>query len=58
MRAAISAPLTRSCVRSAAGGSEVSEAAVRITVNPMPISVSPKRLRLPRMLLAGPRRMS
>ena len=37
---------TRSVFRSMAGGREVSEAAVRMTVMPMPISASPKRFRL------------
>ncbi len=58
MRAKISVPETRSRARSTAGGSDVNEAAVRMTVTPMPISASPKRLRLARMALAGPRRTS
>src|SRR5450432_3414045 len=45
-RAAISCNVTRSSVRSAPGGCEVSEAAARMIVRPMPISASPKRSRL------------
>ena len=43
LRSAISAQLTRSCVRSAPGGTEVSEAAAKKIEMPMPISTSAKR---------------
>jgi hypothetical protein len=39
-RSTISAQVTRSCVRSIAGGTEVSEAAAKKIATPMPISTS------------------
>jgi hypothetical protein len=42
-RSTISGKVTRSWTRSIAGGAEVSEAAAKKTVMPMPISASAKR---------------
>ena len=46
LRSTISCQLARSCVRSTAGGTEVSEAAAKKIENPMPISTSAKRFML------------
>ena len=43
LRSTISGQVTRSCVRSIAGGTEVSEAAAKKIATPMPISTSAKR---------------
>ncbi len=43
LRSTTSAQLTRSCVRSMPGGTEVSEAAAKKIEMPMPISTSAKR---------------
>ena len=55
LRSTISAQATRSCVRSTAGGTEVSDAAAKKMLNPMPISTSANR-RIRSTGVAGSRR--